>query len=447
MTCLKLMEMRLNDKMDTALKNQDHMQATADTLTAITTHIDSDFSGLARDFSLTGARGRRESLPCQNDGASLQQDPLGVAHGAVPASGTHSTEAGGEMGGGEGGDRANLERAFTAILQSIDGKLETIAKSLSPGRDECQAVAPKGDTGASDDERASPETMHRIKDGFPGGEQHEHAAPNRWRSKIRRKSVDPLFEMTSTNVLSGAGDEGQQVLNKLRPPPAQETGAECLEVQGNEGEIEGEPASLVLGDGVILETSPLIARRRERAWKNRLKHTADDAAEDGQAGGPSGPIANEEASKHKQMREEQHLEELTRQLLHSPRQSDVEIERGQEPEESQESEHEDGEGDVQGRKHDEEEASGRFRKAELAVIAAGRLTAPTQGESIGWLACVCPAWQSMLRQASCAKTRDSQVGGSIAQRRRRDTRRQDRYRREPGHDRGPARVAWRSRPG
>lgn len=384
MTCLKLMEMRLNDKMDTALKNQDQMQATADTLTAITTHIDSDFS------SWTNAHGKREGLPSPKDGASEKRDTHDIPHVAVPASDTYSTQAGGDVGGGGGGNMADLHGAFTAILQSIDCKLGIIAKSLSPVGDECKAVALRGDAGASDDERASPGTMHSIKDGVSEG------APNvdrRWRSKMRRKSVDPLFEMTLTNVLSGAGAEGQQVINKLRPPPAQETGAECLEVQVDGEELEGEPPSLVLGDGIKLETSPLLVRRRERARKNRHMHTTDDAAEDGHSGGPSGPISNETASEHKQMLEEQHLKELTRQLLHSPRQMDVEIERGQEQGESQISEHADGEVDIEAKKHNEENrGTGKFRNAALAVSAAVRLKALTRGKSIGWLARVCPAW-------------------------------------------------------
>ena len=400
MTCLKLMEMRLNDKMDMALRNQDQMQATADTLTAITSHVDNEFTWWTK-----AAPKARASGQYAKHGDAITGDA------AAPAAGTNDGEA--ETSGGGGGNDAKHVRAFTAVLESIESKLERLVGSLlsgSGGDDGLQAFPTVGKVGimldedeARDSARSERELVGDLETGVIAARYED--VRHQWRSKTRRISVDPLFDMTIMNVPSLAlpdapgGDLHEATKVKHAPEQASEkdavqllfngTGAAALDVRVDEEEAaQGEAAPLVsqveLGDGIDLHASPLMARRRERERAKKSRHGGEFGGQtNGQAAGSSS--ANEEAGQNQSgcdgagaigeehhLREplvppprldeaaagEEHLEAMTRQLLHSPREFNMEIEASPEASRRQGGGRAGGAPGTQGRMHNK----GRLKK-------------------------------------------------------------------------------------
>ena len=420
MTCLKLMEMRLNDKMDTALRNQDQMQATADTLTAITSHVDSEFTSWTKVAPKASASGQRAKHGDAIDGGA-----------AALTAGTNDGEA--ETSGGGGGNDAKHVRAFAAVLESIDSKLERLAGSLLPGSGDggLQAISRVDKVGIlldEDETRVSAGSERDVETGVIAARYKD--VRHRWQSKARRMSVDPLFDMTIMNVPSLAMPDAQggdlHEAKKVKHAPEQASEQDAVQllfngtavgplaldvrVDDEEESVQGEAASLVsqvaLGDGIDLNASPLMARRREKQRAKKMRHVGEFGGQtNGQAAGSSS--ANEEAGENQpggagagaageehQLREllvplprpavgeagEEHLEAMARQLLHSPREFNMEIEASPEATGRQGGGRAGGAPETQGRMHNKG-GRAKFKAAVLAVGAAGRLKKLTQGTS------------------------------------------------------------------
>ena len=333
MTHLKLMELRLNDKMDRALKNQDHMQASTDTLTRITSHLDSDFESILS--------GRRASVVAGKHDAVVMSEALGGGKAVrIASSESMAARSSGEGGGGErSGDE--LERAFTAVLRSIEAKLDKIGHTVvgsagvgqQPGNGEVNTTLQK-------------------KDFHP------------WQSRVRRMSIDPLFQVTMDDLRRTETMEHATIDNSTESiehtkidsstesiehvkidsrvflplphggaskplPPAllEEKEEECQkEKASDESEGVGDAETFVLGS--VNMKSPLMARRKKRRDQTgRGKQDESDRGnrwtrKESQERDDKGPSLTQipEAGEEK-------LKSLSRRLLHSPRSNDVEIEK------------------------------------------------------------------------------------------------------------------------
>ena len=147
-------------------------------------------------------------------------------------------------------------------------------------------------------------------------------------------SVDPLFQMTVDDLSQTASIENAKIHRGVfqpRPEPlpasSDEKEEEChTEKASVDSEGVGDSATFVLGSVTI--NTPLMARRKKR--RDHAKRGQKDSSDRGVTWvmEESREPADEEAPiTQAPEKEEDQLESLSRRLLHSPRNNDIEIEK------------------------------------------------------------------------------------------------------------------------